>query len=227
MKFQTESPETYLDDLPQYLGLNDQIYDILKSAILRHKLPFGCKLDVNQLAQRWRVSRTPVNDAIQRLMIEGLISIAPRRGTFVASVDVKDILELMDARLMFELRAAELTIADIDAERLGAMKNILLEMDELLKQTDIDFLRYSALDMDFHFLPISWVNNSKMQKIYQAQNFQWYMTRLRRSSAGQAEHWRIYHAYEVASLEAVIKALTSHIEAGKASLLKTGKQEVL
>ncbi len=53
------------------------------------------------------VSRSPVNDAIQRLTMEGLISVIPRRGTFIAKMDVKDILELMDVRLMFELRAAE------------------------------------------------------------------------------------------------------------------------
>jgi len=224
VKFHRDDTEQLLADLPPQLGLNDQIYDLLKSAILQHTMPSGCKLDVNQLAQRWRVSRTPVNDAIQRLMVEGLVSIVPRKGTFVASVEVKDLLELMDTRLMFELRAAELTVAHLSAERLSEMKNILLEMDELLKETDVDYVRYSALDLDFHFLPISWVNNSRMQKMYQAQNFQWYMTRLRKSSIGQAEHWQIYQGYESGSLKAATEALTNHIERGKASILGATRQ---
>lgn len=218
MKFHAP-PLEVLADLPQQQGLNDQVYDLLKDAITQHKLPAGSRLDVNDLAEHWQVSRTPVNDAIQRLMAGGLVSVVPRRGTFVASLDVNDILELMDARLMFELRAAELVAGQMNARRLKQMKDILLALDELLREPSVNVARYSALDLEFHFLPISWMKNGKIQKMYQAQNFQWYMTRLRRSTAGQAEHWKIYQAYECGSLEAVKKALTDHIEAGKASVL--------
>jgi DNA-binding GntR family transcriptional regulator len=218
VKFQISNFEM-LSDLHHPLGLNDQVYDLLKNAITQHKLPAGSRLEVNILAERWQVSRTPVNDAIQRLMAEGLVSVVPRRGTFVASLDVNDILELMDARLMFELRAAELVAGRMNTERLKQMKDRLLALDELLCEPSVNITRYSALDLEFHFLPISWMKNGKIQKMYQAQNFQWYMTRLRRSNAGQAEHWKIYQAYECGTLEAVKKALTDHVEAGKASVL--------
>jgi DNA-binding GntR family transcriptional regulator len=102
-----------LPDLPRQSGLNDQVYEALKAAIVQHALPKGSRLDVNRLAKKWGVSRTPVNDAIQRLSVDGLVAVVPRRGTFVARMEVKDILDLMDVRLMFELRAAELTIDDI------------------------------------------------------------------------------------------------------------------
>jgi DNA-binding GntR family transcriptional regulator len=207
-----------LGSLPQYLGLNDQVYDILKDAILHHKLPTGYKLDVNELAKHWGVSRTPVNDAIQRLTAEGLVSVVPRRGTFIANMDIKDILELMDVRLMFELRAAELVIDQLTPERLHAMKNLLVEIDKLIKAENIDCIQYSKLDMDFHLLPISWTNNQKLFKIYQAQNFQWYMSRLLKSFAGQEEHWKIFKAYEHGSLEETKQAITSHIMEGKASV---------
>lgn len=212
-----------LNDLPQYLGLNDQVYDVLKKAIIQQTIPAGYKLDMNLLAKRWRISRSPVNDAIQRLMVEGLVSVLPRRGTFVASVNIKDVLELMDVRLMFELRAAELTIGHFGDEYLGQMRARLLEMDNLLKAADIDYLNYSRLDLEFHSLPIFWMNNGRINKMYQAQNFQWYMTRLRKSSVGQEEHWEIFKAYESGSLERVKMALVRHIEAGKTSIADIGK----
>lgn len=207
-----------LEDLPKYLGLNDQVYDILKDAIIHHKLPTGYKLDVNELAKHWGVSRSPVNDAIQRLTMEGLISVIPRRGTFIAKMDVKDILELMDVRLMFELRAAEIVIGKLTSEHLQTMKNQLIEIDKLITTEKIDYRQYSKLDMEFHLLPISWTDNEKLYKIYQAQNFQWYMTRISKSFAGQAEHWNIYKAYEKGSLEEVKAAVTSHIVEGKAGV---------
>ncbi|KYZ75464.1 hypothetical protein AXX12_12140 [Anaerosporomusa subterranea] len=209
-----------LKDLPQYLGLNDQVYDVLKNAITQHTLATGCKLDVNLLAKRWGISRSPVNDAIQRLMIEGLVSVVPRRGTFVASIDVTDILQLMDIRLMFELRAAELVIGEIRREQMQDMKSILDKLEELLQSENLDFLQYSQSDLELHALPIIWTNNEKLYKLYQSQNFQWYMTRLGRSSAGHHEHWAIYKAYEAGDLAAVKQAVTHHIEAGKASVIK-------
>lgn len=212
-----------LTELPPHLGLNDQVYDVLKKAIIEQTLPAGCKLDMNQLAQRWGISRSPVNDAIQRLLAEGLVSVVPRRGTFVAHVDVKDILELMDARLMFELRAAELLVGRLDDRRLEEMQARLAAMDGLLKGAGVDYMNYSQLDMEFHSLPVSWINNDRIYKMYQAQNFQWYMTRLPKSFAGQAEHWEIFRAYKAGSLEGVRQALGRHVDASKANVAGSGK----
>jgi DNA-binding GntR family transcriptional regulator len=209
-----------LPDLPRQSGLNDQVYEALKAAIVQHALPKGSRLDVNRLAKKWGVSRTPVNDAIQRLSVDGLVAVVPRRGTFVARMEVKDILDLMDVRLMFELRAAELTIDDIDPERLQSLEEILKKLDGLLKAPKLDYLQYSKLDIKLHMQPILWVNNEKMTGLYKAQNFQWYMTRLRKNFVGHAEHWEIFKAYRSGSLRQVKKAITGHIEAGKASVVE-------
>lgn len=214
-----------LTDLPLCLGLNDQVYDVLKDAILQHKLQSGSKLDVNLLAKKWKISRTPVNDAIQRLMMEGLVSVIPRRGTFVASIALEDILQLLDVRLMFELRTAELIIENMRVEQLQELKQILITLDNLLQNATVDYIQYGQLDMEFHSLPVMWTNNQRLYQIYQAQNFQWYMTRVWKSSAGQMEHWAIFHAYESRSLDAVQQAITKHIEAGKASVIERNKKE--
>jgi len=213
-----------LAELPPYLGLNDQVYEALKTAIVQNDLPAGSKLDVNQLAKRWGISRTPVNDAIQRLMIDGLVSVIPRRGTFVANIDVKDMVELLDVRLMFELRAAELVVTRLTAEQLGAMKTILAALDKLLAQPQINYQEYARLDLEFHALPVQWTNNRRLYQIYKAQNFQWYMTRIKKSKAGQTEHWDIYNAYASGSLATVKKALEKHFSAGKASITERSKQ---
>ncbi|MEW6721173.1 MAG: GntR family transcriptional regulator [Thermodesulfobacteriota bacterium] len=202
-------------DIPRNPGLNDLVYDALKSAILQHEIPNGSRLDVNQLARKLGVSRTPVNDAIQRLSVDGLIAVVPRRGTFVARMEAKDIHDLLDVRLMFELRAAELAIGRIDDGRLRSLEEILVRLDDLLAAPKLDFIQYSKLDIKLHMQPILWVNNEKLTRLYKAQNFQWYMTRLRKNTAGQREHWEIFDAYRSGSLEEVKSALTRHIEAGK------------
>lgn len=214
-----------LADLPPYSGLNDQVYEALRNAILQGVLPGGSKLDVNLLARRWGVSRSPLNDAIQRLMIEGLITVVPRRGTFVASIEPKDILEYMDVRLMFELRAAELTAGQITPDRLGVLKDILLALDDLLRAPDIDYIQYGNLDRQLHAVPIHWTGNQKLYEIYQAHNIRWCMTRPLKSFAGQSEHWGIYRAYESGSLAEVKAAITRHIDAGKARVIELSRGE--
>jgi len=209
-----------LVDLPQYAGLNDQIYEVLRNAILQHTLPAGSKLDVNLLAKRWGVSRTPVKDALQRLMMEGLVTVIPRRGTFVASIDVEELLGFMDVRLMFELRAAELVIGHINQEQLLAMKRILTSLDDLMQAEPVDFVQCGVLDRELHALPILWTKNDKLYQIYQAQNIRWCMTRPLKSMAAQSEHWEIYKAYELRSLEAVKTAINKHIEAAKARIIE-------
>lgn len=209
-----------LPDLPHHAGLNDQIYDALKLAILQHALLDGSRVDVHQLAKKWGVSRTPVNDALQRLTIDGLVTVVPRRGTFVARMDVKDILDLMDVRLMFELRAAELTIGQMNGERLQSLEEILVKIDGMLKSEELDYMQYRKQDIKLHLQPILWTDNAKLTKLYKAQNFPWYMTRLRKNFAGQAEHWEIFQAYRSGSLDSVKKAVTRHIDAGKIGVVE-------
>jgi DNA-binding GntR family transcriptional regulator len=107
------------------------------------------------------------------------------------------------------------------------MKGILTQIDELLKSSDVDVLEYSKLDLELHALPIVWTRNDKLYRLYQSQNFQWYMTRLGKSNAGQQEHWCIYNAYASGDIHAVKKAITAHIEAGKVSVIACSNKDSL
>ena len=63
--------------------LSDQIYDILKSEILRREIPFGSKLVNRALQARFRVSSSPIRDAINRLNQDGLITSIDKSGATV------------------------------------------------------------------------------------------------------------------------------------------------
>lgn len=211
----------HLPGLSFLSGINDKVYDILKSAILRKVLPPGCKLDVSSLATKWGVSRSPVNDAMQRLMTEGLVEVVARKGTFVANLNAQDILELMDVRKMFELQAAELTVDKVSQEQLEEWAQLLLQSDSLFAKPDFDYLIYVSFDIDFHTMPILWSQNQQLLKIYQFQNFHWNTSRVYYSNIlpkphqRQQEHWEIYRAYEARSLKRVQEVIVQHIDAGK------------
>ena len=76
-------------DIHAVKPLRELIYDELKNRILTGKLEPGIRLMENTLADELGVSRTPVREAIRKLEKEHLVTIAPRRGAYVAERNAK------------------------------------------------------------------------------------------------------------------------------------------
>jgi DNA-binding GntR family transcriptional regulator len=99
------------------------VYERLRGEILRLELEPGSPLDEVGLSKRFRLSRSPVREAIIRLAGEGLVTVFPNRSSMVAPLDLRlipahlDALELMQ-RLTTRLAAQNRT--DRDIERIEA-----------------------------------------------------------------------------------------------------------
>lgn len=94
---------------------SDRILDALRRKILTLDLAPGAKLDELEIARAHGVSRTPAREAMLALAQEGLVSVRPQSGTFVALIDADAALEAMEARRVLEelcaRRAAERRVA--------------------------------------------------------------------------------------------------------------------
>lgn len=71
-------------------GAAKHIYETLRTRILRGEYAGGKVLVEQELAKALDVSRTPVHEALQRLGMEGLVDVAPRRRARVAVVSATD-----------------------------------------------------------------------------------------------------------------------------------------
>ncbi len=96
------------------------IYEALKQDILNLTLAPGDPLDETGLSERFGTSRTPVREALVRLVAEGLASTLPNRNTIVAVLDFAGLPPYLDAlalmyRLSCRLAAERRTDADLDA----------------------------------------------------------------------------------------------------------------
>ncbi|MBC2886566.1 GntR family transcriptional regulator [Ochrobactrum sp. CM-21-5] len=95
------------------------IYRELRTAIVSMELLPGTALNEKAFIERFGVSRTPVREALIRLVEDGLVEIFPQSGTFVARIPVDRIPEAVVIRQALEgatvERAATLaTVSDID-----------------------------------------------------------------------------------------------------------------
>jgi DNA-binding GntR family transcriptional regulator len=98
--------------------LRDSIYRALRSAILTCELLPGQELREQVLAEKYRVSRSPIRDSLLRLEQEKLVTVLPRQGYRVNVISLRDVRELFGLRLIIAPAcAAEAARADDDAVR--------------------------------------------------------------------------------------------------------------
>ncbi len=129
--------------------LADRAYSQLSTAILRSELPPGTSLSVPELARHLGISRSPVREAVQRLIWDGLADYRGRRGTVVVDIDMSDFLRLLEVREVLEALAAKLAAErGTDAQRTD-LRRIQQEF-ESLKSSDADRWVFLEVDMRFH-----------------------------------------------------------------------------
>jgi len=105
-------------------SLAGRAYAALRDEIVTLTLPPGTSLVEEHLMQRLGVGRTPLREALKRLEIQRLVAIYPRRGSFVAEVNLTDHRLIAEVRRELESLAAELAAAratDADRRELDAL----------------------------------------------------------------------------------------------------------
>lgn len=102
--------------------LADQAYEVLRQRILSRSLKPGERLSVPVLAQELGLSRSPVREAVQRLVSDGLGTERPRQGAVVASVDPRQLSHLYQVRAALEGLAASLATAAADPGLVPALQ---------------------------------------------------------------------------------------------------------
>ena len=98
------------------------VYVALRRAIMALDLMPGTSLDEAQLCRQYKVSRTPVREALIRLSSEGLAELFPNRGARVASLEFVDVVDHYEAMDVFQpvachFAAVRRTASDVDAMR--------------------------------------------------------------------------------------------------------------
>jgi DNA-binding GntR family transcriptional regulator len=107
--------------------LAQRAYEELRDRLVTLRIKPGEPLDEDQIGRELQMGRTPIREAIKRLALENLVSVFPRRGTFAAEINIKDLAHITDVRKVLEGRAAHLA-----AERLTDARR--RELDALIAE---------------------------------------------------------------------------------------------
>lgn len=130
------------------LTLSEQAYDRLRTMIVRLELAPGDVLREDDLRERLGIGRTPIREALQRLAREHFVQVIPRRGMFVAGIDVSELSMLFETRTVLEPYAARLAAARGTDEQWAEMASAL----QATKQAKGDNEALMAIDRRCHEL---------------------------------------------------------------------------
>jgi DNA-binding GntR family transcriptional regulator len=127
--------ETKIDTLDATLAkvsrprtATDHVSTSLRRSILTGDLAAGTRLGLNDVAEIFDVSTTPVREALRELSFEGLVSLDSYRGGVVTAVTRKDVEEIVRIRQVLEPMAIEEAVVGMTEEILADARKILDEM---------------------------------------------------------------------------------------------------
>lgn len=108
---------------PEADTLVGSAYDQILLQIVQGTLPSGTKLKTAQLSSELGLSRTPVVQAIQRLIADGIATPTPQKGSVVAEGAENWLVNTHELRLLLEPRAARHAATRLESDVLKMLKD--------------------------------------------------------------------------------------------------------
>jgi DNA-binding GntR family transcriptional regulator len=116
------------------LNSQEKAYQHLKQAILDHEFRPNERLRAQEIAEKLKISRTPVREALSRLEQEGFVIRSGGWGYVVKPITEKEAMDIYHVRRALEIEAVKEVIPKIDAEMLSRLRGCLKKAEDKLKQ---------------------------------------------------------------------------------------------
>ena len=159
-----EKLESYLEKNP-FAKLSDVVTQILYDEIVVLDIPPASKLNINQIATDLGISRTPVVEAINRLQAIGFVDTRPHAsGFYVTDMNLRDMIDLYDARTAIECEAAALCADKASPEAIAQLDSLATEFKKAVPR--MDGKRLKETDMPFHKLIVESSGNKYLIRSY-------------------------------------------------------------
>jgi DNA-binding GntR family transcriptional regulator len=188
---------------------------VLRRRIVSLRLPPGTRLDEDQLIADLGVGRTPLREAVARLRHEGLVVVLPRRATIVAPLDLADLHQLIEARIVIETDVARRAAGRIGLAEAAALGEIVAAAQVAAAAGDHD--AYLDGDKRFHDAVADACGNVHLAQADKHVNMLsmrfWHLGfRLAGPPSGGDHHSRLLAALGSGDGEAARKLTLEHIE---------------
>lgn len=195
--------------------LANKIMNGIEEMILDGTFANGDRLDEVTLASHFGVSRTPVREALQRLVLTGLVEQQTRRGVFVRQPGPVELLEMFEVMAELEAVCARLAASRITDSAIEDLRATNLRCQQAVEANDAD--RYYQENETFHKILYrqsgnAFLEQECLQLHRRLKPFRRVQLRVRgRMRQSMAEHVSIVEALALGDAEKASATLRAHV----------------
>jgi DNA-binding GntR family transcriptional regulator len=205
-------------------SLRDQAYEAIKDRIITCEFKPGECINEASVSALLGLGRTPVHQALDRLMLEEMVEVIPRKGVIVKPVILLDVLQMIDVRMINETQCVRLAAARADDNHIEGMSKVIEQARAAIGHHDIHALM--KLDREFHLLLASATKNFELSEVVRKLNERslrfWFIsfTTPDHHHSFQRQHEAIFKAITDHDADAAEQAMRVHIEAFRKSVAR-------
>lgn len=205
--------------------LNDRAYEIIKHNIITCAYRPGQYVNENIVCTDLNLSRTPVHNAFNRLQLEGLVEMIPRKGIIIKPVSIDEIMGVAEARRINETACAAFASERATKSQLQKMEDILATSEAAGRERDVETLM--LCDRDFHSTIAAATHNMTLAEVsrqLQERSLRvWFisLTNAEQLQKVQEEHRAILDAIRSGDPEASRASMDMHIRSFQANIART------
>ncbi|GGE28335.1 hypothetical protein GCM10007276_01910 [Agaricicola taiwanensis] len=129
-------------------SLRDVAYEAIKRRIITCELRPGEVMSAAELSDHLDIGRTPVNQAIDRLMTDGLVEVMPRKGIVVKPISLDEVFDIIEVRLINEAYCVRRAAEHAGSGLIAALQENVAKMEEAVRDRDTEGMM--ELDRAFH-----------------------------------------------------------------------------
>lgn len=198
------------------LTLPEQIYQILRSDILKQEIVCGSKLTLHALKDRFGVSHTPIREALTRLVEDELVDYYSNVGITVISLTRKDVEEVFKLSYDFDKLAIKYALENENKDEfLTALHENIVTCNKLIDAGEIE--TWQPLSDAFHLTFYKYADNSRLDRASYRLRAQltliYNMNKLEEQNYKhiQKYHDIIYNELSAENMDGAVDALKNHI----------------
>lgn len=196
------------------LTSKSDVYNVIRNMAISYDFKPGERINEVQLAKQLGVSRTPLREAMQKLVSEKLLRWERNKGFFCHMLNEKEVFNLFEFRKIIEEQAAYLSVKRATDEELLAVKKIALEYSNI--SDDVRKEKLIAMDQQIHESMVALSGNQELLSTLRQINQRIYFIRwvniANRPTDNHTDHLDYIDALLERNTEKAVAIISKHID---------------
>jgi len=148
--------------------ITNRAYTQTKEAIIDLKnseMNFGQRLDIKRLSTYFNISQTPIREALNLLIKDGLVVYKARKGYYVLDLSYRDMEEIYELRTIIECSALRMGIEKGSIDKTF-FRQLLETIKKTQKKANNESLDWLSINKDLHLNIVKYSSNNKLYNVY-------------------------------------------------------------